>query len=51
MRTTTILLSAVLCLPAAFAAVGTFPVESEFLSVGQDQLTLLVEEEGGLDLI
>ncbi len=51
MRTTTILLSAVLCLPAAFAAVGTFPVESEFLSVSQDQLTVIVEEEGGLDLI
>ncbi len=51
MRTTTILLSTVLCLPAAFAAEGTFPVESEFLSVDQDQLTLLVEEEGGLDLI
>ncbi len=51
MRTITILLSAVLCLPAAFAAEGTFPVESEFLSVDQDQLTLLVEEEGGLDLI
>ncbi len=51
MRTTTILLSAVLCLPAAFAAEGTFPVESDFLSVSQDQLTVIVEEEGGLDLI
>ncbi len=51
MRTITILLSAVLSMPAAFAAVGTFPVESEFLSVDQDQLTLLVEEEGGVDLI
>ncbi len=51
MRTITTLLSAVLCLPAAFAAEGTFPVEDGFLSVDLDQLTLVVEEEHGLDLI
>ena len=51
MRTISILLSAVLCLPAAFAAEGTFPVEEGFLSLDLDQLTLMVEEEGGVDLI
>jgi len=51
MRTTTILLSAVLCLPAAFAAEGRFPVEEGFLSVGLDQMTREREEEGGIDLI
>ena len=50
MRTITILLSAVLCLPAAFAAEGTFPVEEGFLSVDLDQLTLVREEEHGVDL-
>ena len=50
-RTITILLSAVLCLPAAFGAQGTFPVEDRFLSVKLDQLTMVVEEEGGLDLL
>ena len=51
MRTITILLSAVLCLPAAFAAEGTFPVEGGFLSVDLDQLTLVEEKEGGVDLV
>jgi len=51
MRTITIFLSAVLCVPAAFAAEGTFPVEDGFLSVDLDQLTLVVEEEHGIDLI
>ncbi len=51
MRTITILLSAVLYLPAAFAAEGTFPVEEGFLSVGLDQMNLEREEEGGIDLI
>jgi hypothetical protein len=44
-------LGALLCLPAAFAAEGTFPVEEDFLSVGHDQLTIVREEEGGIDLI
>jgi hypothetical protein len=44
-------LGALLCLPAAFAAEGTFPVEEGFLSVGHDQLTIVREEEGGIDLI
>jgi hypothetical protein len=44
-------LAALLCLPAAFAAEGTFPVEEGFLSVGLDQLTYVREEEGGIDLI
>jgi hypothetical protein len=44
-------LAALLCLPAAFAAEGTFPVEEGFLSVGHDQLTIVREEEGGIDLI
>jgi len=44
-------LGALLCLPAAFAAEGTFPVEADFLSVGHDQLTIVREEEGGIDLI
>jgi hypothetical protein len=50
MRTITILLSAVLCLSAAFGAEGTFPVEDGFLSVDLDQLTHVREEEGGVDL-
>ena len=44
-------LGALLCLPAAFAAEGTFPVEEDFLSVGHDQLTIVREEEGGIDLV
>jgi hypothetical protein len=44
-------LAALLCLPAAFAAEGTFPVEEGFLSVGLDQLTVERAEEGGIDLI
>jgi hypothetical protein len=40
-----------LCLPAAFAAEGTFDVEEGFLSVGLDQLNIVREEEGGIDLI
>ncbi len=51
MKTITILLLAVLRLPAAFAAEGAFPVEGGFLSVDLDQLTLVVEEEHGMDLI
>ena len=51
MRTITILLSSILCLPAAFGAEGTFQVEDGFLSVDLDQLTQVVEEEGGVDLI
>ncbi len=51
MRTITIFLSAVLCLPTAFAAEGTFPVDDRFLSVDLDQLTLVVEEEHGLHLM
>ena len=51
MRTIIILLSAALCLPAAFAAEGTFPVEEGFLSVGLDQMSIPREEEGGVDLI
>ncbi len=51
MRTIIILLSAVLCLPAAFAAEGTFPVEEGFLSVGIDQMHREREEEGGIDLL
>ncbi len=51
MRTITIFLSAVLYLPAAFGAEGTFPVDDRFLSVDLDQLTLVVEEEHGIDLI
>jgi hypothetical protein len=51
MRTITILLSAVLCLPAAFAAEGTFPVEDGFLSVDLDQLTVVEEKDGGIDLV
>jgi hypothetical protein len=51
MRAITILLAAVLCLPAAFGAEGAFPVEGGFLSVDLDQLTVVVEEEGGIDLI
>ncbi len=51
MRTITILLSAVLFLPAAFAAEGKFPVEEGFLSVGLDQMQREREEEGGIDLI
>ena len=38
MRTITIFLSAILYLPAAFAAEGTFPVDDRFLSVDLDQL-------------
>jgi hypothetical protein len=38
-------------LPAAFAAEGTFPVDDGFLSVDLDQMTELVEEEGGVDLL
>ena len=45
MRTITILLSAILYVPAAFGAEGTFPVEEGFLSVDLDQLTLVREEE------
>jgi hypothetical protein len=51
MKTVTALLSAVLCLPAAFAAEGTFSVEEGFLSVSHDQLTIVREEAGGIDLI
>jgi len=51
MRTITILVSAVLCAPVAFAAEGTFPVEEGFLSVGLDQMQREREEEGGIDLI
>ncbi len=51
MRTITILLSAILYVPAAFGAEGTFPVEEGFLSVDLDQLTLVREEEHGVDLI
>ena len=51
MRTIIILLLGVLGLPAAFGAEGTFPVDDRFLSVDLDQLTLVVEEEHGLDLI
>jgi len=43
--------AALLCLPAAFAAQGTFPVEEGFLSVGLDLLTVVREEEGGIDLV
>ena len=51
MRTITILLSSILCLPAAFAQEGRFPVEEGFLSVGLDQMQREREEEGGIDLI
>jgi hypothetical protein len=44
-------LAALLCLPAAFAAEGTFPVEEGFLSVGLDQMNIEREVEGGIDLI
>ena len=43
--------AALLCLPTAFAAQGTFPVEEGFLSVGLDQLNIVREEEGGIDLL
>jgi len=33
-------LAALLCLPAAFAAQGTFPVEEDFLSVSLDQMLI-----------
>ncbi len=51
MRTITILLLAFLWVPAAFGAEGAFPVEEGFLSVDVDQLTQVVEEEGGVDLL
>jgi len=44
-------LAALLWLPAAFAAQGTFPVEEDFLSVSLDQMNIVREEEGGIDLI
>ncbi len=44
-------LAALLCLPVAFAAEGTFQVEEGFLSVGLDQMNIVREEEGGIDLI
>ena len=51
MKNILVSLAALLCLPAAFAAEGTFPVEDGFLSVGLDQLNVVREEEGGIDLI
>jgi len=50
MRTITILLSAVLCLPAAFGATGTFSVEEGFLSLPLIQLRGVAREESGVDL-
>jgi len=44
-------LATLLCLPAAFAAEGTFSVEEGFLSVSIDQMNIQREEEGGIDLI
>jgi len=43
--------AALLWLPAAFAAQGKFPVEEDFLSVPIDQLNIVREEEGGIDLV
>ena len=51
LRTITFLLSAAACLPAAFAAEGSFSVEDGFLSVDLSQLTQTVEEDGGVDLV
>jgi hypothetical protein len=43
--------AALLCLPVAFAAQGTFTVEQGFMSVGIDQFNVEREVEGGIDLI
>lgn len=51
MRTIIILLSVIVCLPAAFAAEGSFPVENGFLSVDLGQFTQTVAEDGGVDLV
>ncbi len=39
MRLITVLLLVTFCVPAAFGAEGTFPVEDRFLSVNLDELT------------
>lgn len=43
--------AALLCLPTAFAAEGTFPVEEGFLTVNVNQMTAQRETEHGIDLI
>jgi len=50
MRLVTVLLLVTYCVPAAFGAEGTFPVESGFLSVNLDELTERVSVEHGIDL-
>ena len=50
MRSITVLLLVTFCVPAAFGAEGTFPVEDGFLSVNLDELTQKVSVEHGIDL-
>ena len=50
MRLITVLLLVTFCVPAAFGAEGTFPVEDGFLSVNLDELTQKVSVEHGIDL-
>ncbi len=50
MRLITVLLLVPFCVPAAFGAEGTFPVEDGFLSVNLDELTQKVSVEHGIDL-
>ena len=51
MKSIVFCLSALLCIPTAFAAEGTFQVEEGFLSMPIDKLTVERKEEGGIDLI
>ncbi len=50
MRLITVLLLVTFCVPAAFGAEGTFPVEDGFLSVNLDELKEKVSVEHGIDL-
>ncbi len=50
MRSITVFLLVIFCVPAAFGAEGTFPVEDGFLSVNLDELTQKVSVEHGVDL-
>ncbi len=50
MRLIAVLLLVTFCVPAAFGAEGTFPVEDGFLSVNLDELTQKVSAEHGMDL-
>jgi len=50
MRLITVLLLVTFCVPAAFGAEGTFPVEDGFLSVNLDELTQKGPVERGIDL-